>query len=150
ANVNVKDARGMTPLMVSIATDHGDVNIVRTLLAAGADVNAKSLAGETALDWAQKSGATPIVAELKRAKATAARMAGHEVPAAAPIPVKPAVIRGMELLERGTGTFFVNGACGACHAQNVTDFAAMSLRKHGLAMNDAAAAQRVAGAAGVF
>jgi hypothetical protein len=56
----------------------------------------------------------------------------------------------MELLERGTGTFFVNGACGACHAQTVTDFAAMSLRKNGIAMNDAAAAQRAAGASAVF
>jgi len=150
AKVNVKDARGMTPLMISIATDHGDINIVKTLLAAGADLNAKSLAGETALDWAQKSGATPIVAELKKANATGTPMAAHDIPAATPTAVKPSVTRGMELLERGTGTFFVNGACGACHAQNVTDFAAMSLRKHGVAMNDAAAAQRAAGAAAVF
>jgi ankyrin repeat protein len=150
ANVNVKDARGLTPLMASIATDHGDVNIVKTLLAAGADVNAKSLAGETALDWAKKSGATPIVAELKRTNAIATPMAAHEIPDPAPAAMKPAVTRGMELLERGTGTFFVNGACGACHAQNVTDFAAMSLRKHGIAINDAAAAQRAAGAAAVF
>jgi ankyrin repeat protein len=150
ANVNVKDARGLTPLMVSIATDHGDVNIAKTLLAAGADVNAKSLTGETALDCAQKSGATPIVAELTRANAIGTPMAAHEIPDPAPTAMKPAVTRGMELLERGTGTFFVNGACGACHAQNVTDFAAMSLRKQGIAINDAAAAQRAAGAAAVF
>ena len=151
ANANVKDARGMTPLMVSIATDHGDINITKTLLAAGADANAKSLAGETALDWAQKSGATPIVAELKRVNATATPMVAHEIPDGAPMTtIQPAVTRSMALLERGTGTFFVNGACGACHAQNVTDFAAMSLRKHGLAINDAAAAQRAAGTAAVF
>ena len=150
ANVNVKDARGMTPLMVSIATDHGDINIVKTLLAAGADVNAKSLAGETALDWAQKAGETPAVAELKRAKAMGTPMAAHQVPEPAPTTVRPAVARSMELLDRASGTFFLNGACGACHAQNVTDFAVMSARKHGMAINDAAAAQRAAGAAGAF
>ena len=150
ANVNVKDARGMTPLMLSVASDHGDITILRTLLAAGADVNAKSLAGETALDWAQKSGATPAVAELKRANAMATPLAAHQIPDPAPTMARLAVTRGMDLLERATGTFFVNGACGACHAQNVTDFAVMSARKHGIAINDAAAAQRASGAAAVF
>jgi len=150
ANVNAKDARGLTPLMLSVATDHGDINILKALLTAGADVNAKSLAGETALDWAQKAGATPAVAELKRANAMATPIAAHQIPDPSPTTVKLAVSRGMELLDRSTGTFFLNGACGACHAQNVTDFAVMSARKHGIPINDAAAAQRAAGAAGAF
>jgi hypothetical protein len=150
ANVNAKDARGLTPLMFSVATDHGDINVLKTLVTAGADVNARSLAGETALDWAQKAGATPAVAELKRANAMGTPMAAHQIPDPAPTTVKPAVSRGMQLLERSTGAFFLNGACGACHAQNVTDFAVMSARKHGIAINDAAAAQRAAGAAGAF
>src|SRR4029078_3019559 len=110
----------------------------------------KSLANETALDWALKSGDTPAVAELKRAGAIATPVAAHRIPDAAPVAHKPAVERGMALLEKATGTFFVNGACGACHAQNVTDFAVMSARKHGFSINDAAAAQRAAGAAAVF
>lgn len=150
ANVNLKDARGITPLMASVATDHGDVNILKALLAAGADVNVKSLAGETVLDWAQKSGATPAVAELKRANAMGTPMAAHQIPDPAPTAAKPAVSRSVALLERSSGTFFLNGACGACHAQNVTDFATMSARKHGLPIDDAAAAQRAAGAAGAF
>jgi ankyrin repeat protein len=150
ANVNVKEARGMTPLMAAVSTDHGDLNILKALLAAGADVNAKSLAGETALDWAQKAGATPAVAELKRANATGMPMAAHQIPDPAPTTAKSAVSRSVALLERASGTFFVNGACGACHAQNVTDFATMSARKHGLPIDDAGAAQRAAGAAGAF
>jgi ankyrin repeat protein len=150
ANVNVKEARGMTPLMLSVAADHGDLNVTRALLAAGADPNAKSLAGETALNWAQKSGATPGVVELKRVSAMATPMAAHQVPDPAPTTARLAVTKGMDLLERTTGTFFVNSACGACHAQNVTDFAVMSARKHGIAINDAAAAQRASGAAAVF
>jgi ankyrin repeat protein len=150
ANVNVKEARGMTPLMAAVSTDHGDLNILKALLAAGADVNAKSLAGETALDWAQKSGATPAVAELKRANAIGTPMAAHQIPDPAPTTAKSAVSRSVALLERSSGTFFLNGACGACHAQNVTDFATMAARKHGLPIDDTAATQRAAGAAGAF
>ena len=150
ANVNAKDGRDMTPLMLAVATDHGDLNILKTLLAAGADVKAKSLAGETALDWAQKSGSTPAVAELTRAGAMGTPMAAHQTPEAAPTTARPAVQRSLVLLEKATGTFFVNGACGACHAQNVTDFAVMSARRHGIAINDAAAAQRASGAAAMF
>ena len=150
ANVNVKDARGMTPLMMAVSTDHGDIEVVKALLAAGADPNAKSLAGETVLDWAQKAGETPVVAELKRARAIGSPMAVHQIPAAAPTDTKAAVARGVALLERSSGTFFVNGACGACHAQNVTDVAVMSARRHGVTIDNAAAAQRAAGAAGQF
>lgn len=150
ANVNVQEARGMTPLMLSVSSDHGDINILKTLLAAGAEVKAKSLAGETALDWAQKSGPSPAVAELKRAGAMGTPMAAHQTAEPAPTTARPAVERSMALLEKATGAFFVNGACGACHAQNVTDFAVMSARKHGIAINDAAAAQRAGGTAAAF
>ena len=151
ANVNVKEARGMTPLMLAVATDHGDVEIVKTLIASGAELNVKSLAGETPLDWAQKSGSTPIVAELKRAGAVAAMpTTAHSIADPAPTAVRPAVERSLALLERSSGTFFTNGACGACHAQNVTDFAALTARKHGFSINETAAAQRAAGAAGAF
>ena len=52
AKVEVPDAAGMTPLMLAVANDRQDIDAIRLLLARGADVNAKSLAGETALDWA--------------------------------------------------------------------------------------------------
>jgi len=48
ADVNVKDARGMTPL--HLATSNGQKEIVEPLIAAGADVNAKMNNGMTPLD----------------------------------------------------------------------------------------------------
>jgi ankyrin repeat protein len=48
ADVNAKDFRGMTPLMLAISTDRQDAALIKILLARGADVNAKSKAGETA------------------------------------------------------------------------------------------------------
>ena len=152
ASVNVKDARGMTPLMLATATDHGDLETVRMLIARGAELGATSVDGETALDWAQKAGSTPVVVLLKAAKAPVGRsaMAAHNISSAAPAMPRQAVERGVALLERATGTFFVNGACGACHAQNITDFATMAARTHGVGIADAFAAQRINGAAAAF
>ena len=51
ADVNVRDVRGMTPLMLAVASDHVNEQIVRMLLAKSPAMDAKSKAGETALDW---------------------------------------------------------------------------------------------------
>lgn len=150
ANVNAKDARGMTPLMLAVTTDHGDPEIVRTLILAGADLRAKSDAGETAMDWAMKSGETPVTAMLRRANAPASPVAAHPLPPAAPVEQRAAVVRSVALLERASGAFFLNGACGACHAQIVTDFAVMTARRHGVAINQEAAGQRANGATAQF
>lgn len=150
ADVNAKEARGMTPLMYSVTTDHGDIAITRMLIARGADLRVKTPEGETALDWAQKSGATPIVALLQRGAAKAAPMPSHEIPEPAPTTPRSALERSVRLIERSTGTFFVNSACGACHAQNVADFAVTAARKAGVGIDDAAAARRSSGAAATF
>ena len=52
SKVNVCDARGLTPLMLSISTDHSDPRTVRSLLEEGADPSIKSLSDENAADWA--------------------------------------------------------------------------------------------------
>jgi ankyrin repeat protein len=150
ADVNAREARGMTPLMYAAATDHGDIEIARMLVARGADLNVKSNAGETALDWANKAGATPLAALLRKAGAVIAAGSGHAVPPPAPAELRPAIERGVALLERSSGAFLTKGGCGACHAQNVTDIAIAAARKGGMAANEAAASQRLAGASAVF
>jgi ankyrin repeat protein len=150
ANVNAREARGMTPLMYAAATDHGDIEIARMLVARGADLNVKSSAGETALDWANKMGQTPLTALLRKAGAATATGAPRAVPAAAPTEVRPAVARGVALLERSSGAFFTNGGCGSCHSHNITDIAVAAARKGGMPVNEAAAAQRAAGASATF
>ena len=42
AKVDVPDVRGMTPLMLAVANDRQHIDVVRMLIAAGADVNARS------------------------------------------------------------------------------------------------------------
>jgi ankyrin repeat protein len=51
AEVNAKDAKGFTALM--IATDWGHLDSVLALVAAGADMHAKDAEGRTALDFAK-------------------------------------------------------------------------------------------------
>jgi ankyrin repeat protein len=150
ADVNAADARKMSVLMTAVATDHGDPATVRALLAKAPDLTAKDATGETALDWAMKAGNTRDVAMLKRAGAPASTAASLTIPAPSPVAAHEAVQRGVAVLERTSGTFFQRGACGACHAQNVTDIAVMTAKRRGIDVDTNAAMQRAGGAAAQF
>jgi len=58
-NVNETDDDGVTALM--IASENGDINIVKNLISAGADVSAKAADGTTALNAAKEEGNQKIV-----------------------------------------------------------------------------------------
>jgi hypothetical protein len=150
ANVNAVDVRGMTPLVFAIASDHSDPDVIPLLLARGADVRLKTHAGETATDWALKSGSTVKLAALKAAGGMVTPRQEPKLPLAAPTGARAAVERSVALMEQSSGTFFKNGACGACHAQNITDIAVMRAKAAGVRINEAAATQRASGAAAQF
>jgi ankyrin repeat protein len=150
ADVNARDARGMTPLMLAVATDHAHLDTIRTLLAARADVNVKSAAGETALDWARKSGATPAVAVLTRAGAEGSAPAPMAIAAPSPAAPPEAAARGFALMERTSAGYFSTGGCVSCHAQNITDVAASAARAHGVRVGDAEASARLKDTTGHF
>ena len=61
ADVNAKNDKDDTALMLLTAKEVTDIEIVKWLLEAGADVNAKNQYGNTALIWATKNGYTEIV-----------------------------------------------------------------------------------------
>ena len=143
ADVNAKDVRGMTPLMLAVATDRQNGEIIRALLDKGADVNVKSEAGETALDWARKMGETPALRML--APGTIAPTPVHGKPGIAAnsaTALKAAVEKSIALLEKSSAQFFVNGGCVSCHHQDVTDFAVSFARPKGATVDEKAAAER--------
>ncbi len=142
ADVNAREVRGMTPLMLAVATDRQNPEIIRLLLDKGADLETKSLLGETVLDWARKIGPPSTVEALRRAGAleTAAPAVAVAVPA--PVDLRPAVERGVALLEKSSAEFFVNGGCVSCHAQNMTDLAVGVARTKGMRVDEKAAAAR--------
>src|ERR1017187_9175994 len=74
-DVNLVDSLGRTPLMYAAASDNLPLEVVKTLVEHGADVNAKDAhklgadSGWTALDIARQHGDTPIVAFLLKSGA---------------------------------------------------------------------------------
>ena len=135
AAVNVQDIRGMTPLMLAVATDRQNPDIVRALVAKRADINVKSLEGETALDWAHKIGRRAGIDILERAGAVATAPKPIAVPASAPATLKPSIERSVTLLEKTSAGFLSNGGCASCHAQNITDLATSVARLQGVTVD---------------
>jgi hypothetical protein len=107
-----------------------------------ADVNVRSLAGETALDWARKIGNPSVVRMLERAGGAASRSR-----AAVPADVRPgdtltAVRKSLALLEKSSTEAASKGGCASCHHHNITDIAGMAARDKGIALDEKAAANR--------
>src|SRR5581483_736232 len=57
--------RGFTPLHLASASEKTPVEVMKALIAGGADVHAAGRNGETALDVATLQGRTPVVALLR-------------------------------------------------------------------------------------
>ncbi|HEY7211700.1 MAG TPA: ankyrin repeat domain-containing protein [Bryobacteraceae bacterium] len=145
ADVNAKDVRGMTPLMLAIATDHPNDVIVGMLLAKGPAMDAKSNANETALAWSAKFKYPPLVAAIGEMSAESAAPALTSV-SGTHANVNNAQIaseRGISLLQRASGTFFKNSGCVSCHAQNISIVAASTARRQGIRFDAPAQAEMV-------
>ena len=142
ANVNVHEARGMTPLMLAVATDRQDLDKTRMLISRGADVNAKNRDGETALDWARKINAQPVIELLLRTGARATHSEVPVVPAFAPADMRTSVERALRLLEKSSAAASAGGGCASCHHHNITDIAGTIANEKGIRIDEKAAADR--------
>jgi ankyrin repeat protein len=140
ANVNAKDVRGMTPLMLAVASDVPDPQIVKMLLDRGADRSVKSGNGELALDWARKFN-HPEMVSLLGGEAVAAKAA--LLPAAdRKQDLRDAVGRGVTLLQSNSTEYFKQSGCVGCHHQTLAAVAVSSARKNGFRVDEAAAAEQ--------
>lgn len=128
ARINVPDDRGYTPLMYAAASEAMNANIVRLLLAKGADPAATG-EGETARTLAGKRGDTPVA----RLLGVAPKDLPH-VPAVTaerrPIPV--AVQQALTLLEKQSYNFIRTAGCNSCHAQDLPSTALGLARERGI------------------
>lgn len=129
AAVNAQDIRGMTPLMLAVATDRANPEIIGLLLKNGASPDMKSNVGETVQAWAAKSRA-PKAPKFKEVSANS-----NDVRAAAE--------KSMALLLKSSDSFLKEGGCASCHSHNITTVAASLARAKGV-MHDQAAAAGVA------
>jgi len=129
AKIDASDVRHLTPLMLAVATDHADPRVVRLLIERGADPNRTDREGLSALDWARKFNAPAILRELNLApvKFQQTRVI---IPTSllGKLDANAATARSVELLQRTSATFFKEGGCGSCHAQNMTAMATTAAR----------------------
>jgi len=146
AKVNAQDVRGMTPLMLAIASDRPDPHVVRLLLERGADTSIKSKDGETAADWARKYNYPPVLEALHLQRKLVATepsvVPAEEQKQASP---REAAAKSVALLQRMAGSFFVTGGCVSCHAQNLTGLAVSVARANGIKVDEAIAAEQIKG-----
>ena len=142
AKVNVQDVRGMTPLVLAIGTDRPDIDVIRLLLAKGADKNLKSKDGESAVDWAKKFN-DPLVLDalgVEHKEVAAVVVPASDSKLASP---KEAAAKSIALLQHSSGAFFQQGGCVSCHAQNLTGLAIAVARSHGIKVDEATSASQV-------
>ncbi len=135
AKVNMQDYRKMTALMLAVATDRPNLETVRRLIAAGADVNAKDQFADSVLDWARKFGDPAVIAALERAGANGKTLAAAPVRPAEFKPAGPAdaINRASPLLAKSGDVFFTaGGGCVGCHHQALNARAYGALRAAGL------------------
>jgi ankyrin repeat protein len=141
-DVNMPDVRGMTPLMLAVATDRQNIDVIRLLIARRADVNAKSVAGETALDWAVKTGGKPAIDAIKAAGGVETARVDVAVPAPAHADVRTAVERSRALLGKASVMGAANGGCASCHGHNIVDTVEHIAAAKGLRADEKMTAQR--------
>lgn len=136
AKVNQQDVRGMTALMFALSAEHPKIINAKLLLARGAKLDLKMTSGDTAADWAHRSRYPQAVALMKRAPRSAAQADQTAAPAPAPS-AQEAAQRALALLDKSTGSFFVQSGCGSCHNHTATALAFQSVQSAGIPVNEA-------------
>ena len=132
AAVDAIDIRGMTALMMAIATDRPEPRIIRMLIDAGASTSIRSKADETAIDWATKFQHPSVLAALKLRHETPPANRTEVTPVAAHVrPPAATVERSLPLLRDASVKMLTNGGCVACHAQPLTGMAVTLARARG-------------------
>jgi hypothetical protein len=152
ANVNATDVVGLTPLMFAVASENQDVDVVKMLRSSGADVAAKTTAGESALDWARKFGDPSVLKLLDGGAVKAPPPQKTTTPASMPssLELRSMIQSSAALLQRSSVQAGTSGGCVNCHHQNFTGMAVVSAREKGIPVDEAVAAeQRQAMSAGL-
>jgi ankyrin repeat protein len=133
--VNAQDVRGLTSLVFAVATDRPNIEIVRLLLARGADRSIPSYIKETPIDWARKFNNSTVLAAMKIEPAGKTAPA-QKITSTAILTPQRAVERSLPLLQRSAANVFTAGGCVACHAQPVSKMAASMVQSRGWRIDD--------------
>jgi ankyrin repeat protein len=126
------------PLLMWFTTMRAEpVENVRLLLQHGAQVNAKSAEGFTALDYALRQGETPVAGVLRGFGATEGQQ--WKAPNIKPEPAasaRAALARSIPLLQKVDVTFLQKSGCVSCHNNSLQEVAIGELRKAGVSLDE--------------
>ena len=127
ADVNSRNSRGYSPLMLAAGSDAMNADIVKLLLAKGADTTFSADYDETAQVLAGRRGDTQVTRLLgglvKSGVNGESTVVSHKVAAAVRTPAK-AIEIALPLLEKQSHNFIRIGGCNSCHAQDLVSSAA--------------------------
>jgi ankyrin repeat protein len=122
ADVNAKDVRNATPLVFAVATDHANPNIVKLLLARGAE-------REPALDWVRRYQDPTILPLFGLSRSRPA----DSLPTASPRRgAREAVTRALAGSRGPAKKFLETGGCLSCHAQHLNGLAVSAAKPFGI------------------
>jgi hypothetical protein len=136
AEVNVRNIRGYSPLMLAASSDTIPSGAVKRLLAKGADTSCKGDYDETARDLAAKRGHTEVTRLLggmpqKQSEPARCCYAGHRRHVRQ-YTIPDAVERALAMAEKQGYNFIRIGGCNSCHSQDLPSAAAAFARGRGL------------------
>jgi ankyrin repeat protein len=128
---------GFTVLMLAAGSEKAYPDTVRILIEKGAEVNAQTSDGATALDFALRQGGS-VVPELLR-KAGAKEGNTPLTPVLKPKPAasaRAALDRSISLLQQNDVTFLRKAGCVSCHNNSLTAMTVAAARKQGLPVDE--------------
>lgn len=134
ADVNTRNDRGYSPLMLAAGSDAINPEIVKLLIAKGADTSFTADYEETARILASKRGDTAVSRLLGGATKSDDRqnaIATHNVATSRRSPQK-AIEMALPLLEKQSHNFIRIAGCNSCHAQDLVSAAAGIARDRGI------------------
>ena len=139
ADVNAKDAKSRTPLMLAAMAEAHAPELIRLLLARGADPAVKDPAGRTALDFARRLGSTPALDALAAAGAPGDTLPNPTLAFVTGNTPRAAVARSLPLLQRTAVQFYEKSGCVSCHHNSLTQMTVATARRNGFAIAEALA-----------
>jgi hypothetical protein len=137
ADVAAKDPAGRTLLMLAVTSDDLPLETLETLIRLGADVNATTAEGKTALDFAQQTGRKSIMDLLIRSGAKPGK--NQVLPNVQPKPatsVRAAVERSLPLLQRADVMFIRKSGCVSCHNNSLAAMTVSAAREAGIHVDE--------------